>query len=60
VVVAVAEETGAPFVNVRERFARELETKVPKDLFVEDGHCNAGYAIIAAEVGDAVAGLLGK
>ena len=43
------------YVQVRERFQKELETRSRKELFVADGHCNdAGYGILADTVADAV------
>lgn len=50
-----------PFVAVRERFDEELQHRSREQLFVRDGHCSdAGYAIVAALVADAVAPLLAK
>lgn len=55
----VAAAAGVPFVAVRERFDRELQTRARTELFVPDGHCNdAGYAIVAELVADVVAPLL--
>lgn len=55
----VAAAAGIPFVAVRERFDRELQTRARTELFVPDGHCNdAGYAIVAELVADVVAPLL--
>lgn len=55
----VAAELGVPFVAVRERFDRELQTRARSELFVADGHCNdAGYQIVAELVAEVVAPLL--
>jgi lysophospholipase L1-like esterase len=55
----VAADTQSRFVPIRERFERELTTRKRDELFVADGHCNdAGYAIMAAMVADAVGPLL--
>ncbi|MFO1055087.1 MAG: GDSL-type esterase/lipase family protein [Planctomycetota bacterium] len=56
---AAADELGAPYVLVRERFDAELKTHKREELFVKDGHCNdAGYAIVAQLVAERVAELL--
>lgn len=56
IAAAVALETGSTFVNVRERFERELAGRAWEELFVVDNHCNdTGYAILAEEVGAAIA-----
>ncbi len=58
---AVALETNEGFVNIRKRFDHELKTKSQEELFVSDGHCNdAGYAIVAEEVSNAILALLGR
>lgn len=58
---AAAQALGVPFVAIGERFDRELRTRTVVDLFVPDGHCNdAGYAILAEMVAQAVAPLLTK
>lgn len=45
---SVAAQLGVPFVAVRERFDRELQTRSHDELFVRNGHCSdAGYAILA-------------
>jgi lysophospholipase L1-like esterase len=57
----VASQLSAPFVDVRERFDRELETRRREDLFVRDGHCSdAGYAILAELVSPVVSRLLSE
>ena len=58
---ATALETNEGFVNIRKRFDRELKTKSREELFALDGHCNdAGYAIVAEEVSNAILALLGR
>lgn len=55
----VAQSLGVPFVAIRERFDVELQSRAPQELFVADGHCSdAGYAIMAAMVAQAIAPLL--
>lgn len=57
----VAQALGAPFVPLAPRFARELATRTREQLFVRDGHCSdAGYALVAGELADAVAPLLAR
>jgi len=60
---AAAYRTGSIYANIRQRFDVELMEKKRdrNELFVADGHCNdAGYAIMAEEVGKVVLGLLRK
>lgn len=53
-----ANECGAAFVPLRDRFERELRTRRRGDLFVADGHCNdAGYEIMAVEIAKTIADL---
>ncbi len=56
-----AQALGVPFLPIRERFDRELQTRPREDLFVADGHCNdSGYALIAEMVAEVVLPLLAR
>lgn len=53
------EPSRAVQLAIRERFDVELQSRAPQELFVADGHCSdAGYAIMAAMVAQAIAPLL--